>query len=259
MEELSAPQSPEAVAAVIAVSEAFDKMTEKQLSQLPESVLAQLAGYQQEAALYSRQSETGVTVTDEEEALPWHIGVEATQIDEAPGKEQVIEEAGDSKKVSVVSYDIKLCDLKDGTYYKLPDGSKVLVTIPMPDLKGYSEPVVYHIKDDGTIEYMEYTSEDGYLKFYAGSFSIYGVAAETAKDIVPVDTGAQPQGPEQKKGAGGAIFFVVIGLIILLCVAAIVIIVKRNENLKQQEARRRQKELRTPAHKARPTDRNKKS
>lgn len=259
VEELSSPQSPEAVAAVIAVSEAFDKMTEKQLSQLPASVLAQLAGYQQEAALYSRQSETGVTVTDEEEALPWHIGVEATQIDEAPGEEQVIEEAGDSKKVSVVSYDIKLCDLKDGTYYKLPDGSKVLVTIPMPDLKGYSEPVVYHIKDDGAIEYMEYTSEDGYLKFYAGSFSIYGVAAETAQDIVPVDTGAQPQEPEQKKGAGGTIFFVVIGLVILLCVAAIVIIVKRNENLKQQEARRRQKELRTPAHKARPTDRNKKS
>ena len=75
--------------------------------------------------------------------------------------------------------DISLYDMVNDTEYK--PGEPVEVRIPTPDMEGYDGVVIVHKKDDGTIEYIEATLEDGELVFTATSFSYYGVAGYIGK------------------------------------------------------------------------------
>ncbi|MDR1628490.1 MAG: hypothetical protein LBR79_06960 [Oscillospiraceae bacterium] len=76
-------------------------------------------------------------------------------------------------------YDIYLVDMLTGQKYELPEGEKVIVTIPTPDLKYFKDPLVVHeISSTGKIEYLILNINGDTSSFEMTSFSSAGVIAK---------------------------------------------------------------------------------
>lgn len=116
--------------------------------------------------------------------LPWYVGVTAVPLTEESesweSTSNLVVKSEDGAVLSV--YTITLKNLLDNSAWTIPSGHVVKVSIPSPDLAGYKNIYVVHVKADGTTEDMEYKVQENKIVFDATSFSDYAIVAEKVTD-----------------------------------------------------------------------------
>lgn len=81
-------------------------------------------------------------------------------------------------------YDIYLWDMMAEKKYKLPEGQKVKVTIPTPDLTYFKDPFIVHETSEGKYEYLPLVIDGKWTSFEMTSFSPVGMAAKRKRGDV---------------------------------------------------------------------------
>lgn len=106
------------------------------------------------------------------------------------------------------SYDIELWNLKTDSKYKIPDGKKVTVKIPVPgDAELFGTLIIAHYKPDkGEYEYFvpnqNLMIEDGYLIFETDSFSPFNVGG--GNQLVGIGTTSPNHKPSGGSSTGSS-------------------------------------------------------
>ena len=88
------------------------------------------------------------------------------------------------RKTVISVYEISLYDSLTGNKYEVPEDQTVSVVIPFEIPNGYTNAVIVHEKESGSIEYLDMLVSNGYAKFETSSFSMFGVAAKLIPNYV---------------------------------------------------------------------------
>ena len=169
-EEIS---SIEAVEAVIDATKGYESLSEMQRAVLEPYAFEKLIVAQEKVKAFNRQSNQVLIEGD----LPWYVQFQVVLTNDKTDT-SVLE----AKNIDTViaPYDLKLWDLMHDTEYKL-NGQQVRITMPAPDQKLYTQLVVLHYLEDGTVEYITpIYNENGTISFVTTSFSPYSIAGSNA-------------------------------------------------------------------------------
>ena len=110
---------------------------------------------------------------NQEEDLPWYIALSADP--------QLLTEEEEEKIRQVLGKDSELFGINEIRFMNLLDGEEwkpnhlVKVRLPMVDLEHCENAVIIHIRDDGTMEFLEGKISGSYIEFEAAEFSKYGI------------------------------------------------------------------------------------
>lgn len=110
---------------------------------------------------------------NQEEDLPWYIALSADP--------QLLTEEEEEKIRQVLGKDSELFGINEIRFMNLLDGEEwepnhlVKVRLPMVDLEHSEYAFILHIKDDGTMEFLEGKISGSYIEFEAAEFSKYGI------------------------------------------------------------------------------------
>lgn len=131
--------------------------------------------------LFSLQQQSGaiahttndITVS----GVDWNIKLVAVPLSSSTGEhERIYDQLNNEFILSL--YDIYLVDMLSDKKYDLPEGQKVVITIPTPDLTYFENPFIVHEKSsDGKLEYLLMTRNGDRTSFEMTSFSPVGMAA----------------------------------------------------------------------------------
>ena len=159
----------EVVEAIIDATVSYQSLSEAQKGCLAQGTYEKLLSVQERAAIFNRQS-NGVTIEGD---IPWYVQFRVELRNEQ--EDTSVLEAY-NVDTFITPYDMTLWDLMRDTEYKL-NGQQVKVTIPAPDKELYTQLVVVHYLDDGSVEYITPVyNEDGTMSFITTSFSPYNIA-----------------------------------------------------------------------------------
>ncbi len=152
------------VKGLLAVSQAFDGLTDAERAAIPEQVRQLLESAKQMAAAYNH-TQRGVSVYGN---IPWYVQfrVKLTDIGEKEEKGMQIR----------VPYELKLWNLFTDSVYTLPEGESVTVTMPVPDVDIEGEFTVFHYHADGSVESIRPVINGNMMSFETSSFSPFSVA-----------------------------------------------------------------------------------
>ena len=152
------------VKGLLAVSQAFDGLTDAERAAIPEQVRQLLESAKQMAAAYNH-TQRGVSVYGN---IPWYVQfrVKLTDIGEKEEKGMQI----------LVPYELKLWNLFTDSVYTLPEGETVTVTMPVPDVDIEGEFTVFHYHADGSVESIRPVINGNMMSFETSSFSPFSVA-----------------------------------------------------------------------------------
>ena len=152
------------VKGLLAVSQAFDGLTDAERAAIPEQVRQLLESAKQMAAAYNH-TQRGVSVYGN---IPWYVQfrVKLTDIGEKEEKGMQI----------LVPYELKLWNLFTDSVYTLPEGESVTVTMPVPDVDIEGEFTVFHYHADGSVESIRPVINGNMMSFETSSFSPFSVA-----------------------------------------------------------------------------------
>ena len=157
------------VEAIIDATASYQSLSEAQKGCLAQGTYEKLLSAQERAAIFNRQS-NGVTIEGD---IPWYVQFRVELRNEQ--EDTSVLEAY-NVDTFITPYDMTLWDLMRDTEYKL-NGQQVKVTIPAPDKELYTQLVVVHYLDDGSVEYITPVyNEDGTMSFITTSFSPYNIA-----------------------------------------------------------------------------------
>lgn len=117
---------------------------------------------------------TGIDMRDNEEnILPWYVKLEVKpellEEDCRDGIQKVLKSRGEVYAL----HDIHLINILENTEYR-PD-ELIRVSIPMLDRGKYKNTAIVHIRNDGTMEFLEAQISGNYLEFDTDEFSAYGI------------------------------------------------------------------------------------
>lgn len=117
---------------------------------------------------------TGIDMRDnEEDILPWYVKLEVKpellEEDCRDGIQKVLKSRGEVYAL----HDIHLINILENTEYR-PD-ELIRVSIPMLDRGKYKNTAIVHIRNDGTMEFLEAQISENYLEFDTDEFSAYGI------------------------------------------------------------------------------------
>ena len=117
---------------------------------------------------------TGIDMRDNEEnILPWYVKLEVKpellEEDCRDGIQKVLKSRGEVYAL----HDIHLINILENTEYR-PD-ELIRVSIPMLDRGKYKNTAIVHIRNDGTMEFLEAQISGNYLEFDTDEFSSYGI------------------------------------------------------------------------------------
>lgn len=172
-------ESYEVVEAVVDATREYAALCEEQRALLAAGTYEKLVAAQEASAVYNRQC-NGVTIEGD---FPWYIQfiVELKNEKEDPS---VLESY--NVDTFITPYDMKLWDMMHGVEYTL-NGQQVKVTMPAPDGKIYTQLVVVHYMEDGSVEYITpINNHDGTISFVTSSFSPYNVAGSKIAGSKPI-------------------------------------------------------------------------
>lgn len=190
----------EVVEAIIDATTAYHSLSEAQKACLADDTLEKLQEAQRKASVFNRQS-NGVVIEGD---FPWYVQfrVELRNEQEDPS---VLEAY--NVDTFITPYDMMLWDMMSDREYKL-NGQQVKVTIPAPDSKIYTQLVVVHYMDDGSVEYITPVyNDDGTMSFITTSFSPYNIAGTKiagSKPLVGNTDKAYPSGSNTLTGNKGS-------------------------------------------------------
>lgn len=143
------------------------------------------------------KSQNGVTV---EGTFADGAALEAVEVvgeDKILALQSIAEEKYDTDG-KVYVYDISV--VKDGA--KVQPNGKVKVTVSVPDIDTSKTYTVYHVKDDGAVEKIKPTVQNGTVSFETESFSCF---------IIAPDEESGGEQPEKTGLSGGAIAGIAVG------------------------------------------------
>lgn len=117
---------------------------------------------------------TGTDLRDnEKEVLPWYIQMTVNPQLTAQSDADAVREALKGNGEMLTASDIHLTNLLEGGEWQPED--LVRVSIPMTELGDYEKVAVVHIKDDGTMEFIEAHIAGSNLEFDTDAFSRFGI------------------------------------------------------------------------------------
>ena len=161
--------SIEEVEAVVDAFVWYESLSEAQKSLFGADTYVKLTEAQTRAAVFNRQS-NGLTIEGD---FPWYVQFRV-ELKNEMNDAAVLEEK--NVDTFIAPYDMKLWDLINDTEYKL-NGLQVRITMPAPDQTLYTQLVVVHYLEDGTVEYITPVyNDDGTISFVTTSFSPYNLA-----------------------------------------------------------------------------------
>ena len=189
----------EIVEAIIDATVSYQSLSEAQKGCLAQGTYEKLLSAQERAAIFNRQS-NGVTIEGD---IPWYVQFRVELRNEQ--EDTSVLEAY-NVDTFITPYDMTLWDLMRDTEYKL-NGQQVKVTIPAPDKELYTQLVVVHYLDDGSVEYITPVyNEDGTMSFITTSFSPYNIAGTKiagSKPLVGNTDKAYPSKPSAQNTLTG--------------------------------------------------------
>ena len=189
----------EVVEAIIDATVSYQSLSEAQKGCLAQGTYEKLLSAQERAAIFNRQS-NGVTIEGD---IPWYVQFRVELRNEQ--EDTSVLEAY-NVDTFITPYDMTLWDLMRDTEYKL-NGQQVKVTIPAPDKELYTQLVVVHYLDDGSVEYITPVyNEDGTMSFITTSFSPYNIAGTKiagSKPLVGNTDKAYPSKPSAQNTLTG--------------------------------------------------------
>ena len=187
------------VEAIIDATASYQSLSEAQKGCLAQGTYEKLLSVQERAAIFNRQS-NGVTIEGD---IPWYVQFRVELRNEQ--EDTSVLEAY-NVDTFITPYDMTLWDLMRDTEYKL-NGQQVKVTIPAPDKELYTQLVVVHYLDDGSVEYITPVyNEDGTMSFITTSFSPYNIAGTKiagSKPLVGNTDKAYPSKPSAQNTLTG--------------------------------------------------------
>ena len=161
--------SIEEVEAVIDAFVWYESLSEAQKSLFGADTYVKMTEAQNRAAVFNRQS-NGLTIEGD---FPWYVQFRV-ELKNEMNDAAVLEEK--NVDTFIAPYDMKLWDLISDTEYKL-NGLQVRITMPAPEQTLYTQLVVVHYLEDGTVEYITPVyNGDGTISFVTTSFSPYNLA-----------------------------------------------------------------------------------
>lgn len=110
---------------------------------------------------------------NEEDVLPWYIQVEAGALLAEDELETSVKEVLKEKGALLSYMNISLMDLLQDTVWQPED--LIRVSIPMTDLGEYEHAAVVHVKEDGSMEFLEAHIAGSNLEFDTDHFSRFGI------------------------------------------------------------------------------------
>lgn len=161
--------SREVVEAIVDATRWYESLTQEQRDLFGEDTYKKLTEAQENAAVYNRQC-NGVTIEGD---IPWYVQFQV-ELKNDKNDVSVLQEKNVDTFIS--PYDMKLWDMMKDEEYRL-NGQQVRITIPAPDSNVYTQLVVVHYLEDGSVEYITpIYNNDGTISFVTTSFSPYNVA-----------------------------------------------------------------------------------
>lgn len=162
------------VDAVVEATKFYNQLSDAQKARVTN--LDKLLKLQKEAGTFIH-STNDITV----EGTDWYIKLVAIPL--SPSSDEMGRIYGKLNTEFVLSlYNIYLWNMMTEKKYELPEGQKVKVAIPTPDLKYFKDTFIVHEKSDGKLEYLPLTHEKGMTLFEMTSFSPVGMAAKRKVD-----------------------------------------------------------------------------
>ncbi len=156
--------------AVIKATKTYENLSDEEKAQVTN--LSQLKSAQYQSGEINHSS-NGVSIS----GVDWNIKLVVTPLTD--DKEQLENFSSKVDRRNALSlYEITLIDVLTGKNYEVPYGQSVTVTIPVPDLSGYTNAVVAHEKSTGSMEYLDLNIIENQAQFKTSSFSLFGIAAK---------------------------------------------------------------------------------
>lgn len=169
-------ESEEDVSRLAELVQEYESMSGEEKASVSGETLELLENAKSYAAVFNH-SHNGVSVSGN---LPWYVQVTATRL---PDEGRV-----NDNTWSVVPYELELRDVRDGSVYTLPEGESVTVTMPVPETLYQGKFVIYHYKEDGSVETIIPKINGDTMSFTATSFSPYSVAGSTVLAGIGITT-----------------------------------------------------------------------
>ena len=161
--------SREVVEAIVEASRWYESLSQEQKAIFGEGTYSRLTDAQNKASLLLRQS-NGVSIEGD---FPWYVEFQV-ELKNDKNDTSVLQEKNVDTFIS--PYDMKLWDLMNDQEYKL-NGQQVRITMPAPDETLYTQLVVVHYLENGSVEYITPVyNNDGTISFVTTSFSPYNLA-----------------------------------------------------------------------------------
>ncbi|HIS27377.1 MAG TPA: hypothetical protein IAA57_10915 [Candidatus Pullilachnospira intestinigallinarum] len=154
---------------VVEATRAYLRLSDAQRELLNSDSVKSLENLQQQAAVLNRTSgEVSI-----EGDFPWYVQFQAIPYSQ---QEQLQLPGSAGVDTVIAPYDMRLWDLMNQQEYHLK-GQQVRITMPAPDMSMFSQLVVLHYLEDGSVEYITPVNNgDGTISFLTTSFSPYNLA-----------------------------------------------------------------------------------
>ena len=151
---------------------------------------------------------------NEEEILPWYVQVEANSLNVDTDQAEQVSQAlkGEGELLNLT--DISLMDLLDNTEWEPDD--LVRVSVPLTDLGDYENVAVVHLKDDGSLEFIDGHIAGNRIEFDTDQFSRFGIAGYNGsmEDLMKAEESAQkPLWMYLIPGVGAAALLAILGAV----------------------------------------------
>ena len=150
---------------------------------------------------------------NEEEILPWYVQVEASSLNVESSQAEQVSQALKGQGELLNLTDISLMDLLDNTQWEPDD--LVRVSVPLADLGDYENVAVVHLKDDGSLEFIDGHIAGSRIEFDTDQFSRFGIAGYNGsmEDLMkPEESTQKPLWMYLIPGAGAAALLVILGV-----------------------------------------------
>lgn len=179
--------SREDIAAVVEVTKTYDVLSEAEKQTISQEAKAELTALQEKAGALNH-TQDGISVSGN---LPWYVQFRAEKTDAGEAKRENFE--------ILAPYELKLWDMYRNKEYKLEDGQKVRITMPLPERETDGNYVILHYLKDGTAETIVPVVCGNNLSFETGSFSPFSVAGSTVLTGIGVTEGEPADSPAGAK------------------------------------------------------------
>jgi uncharacterized repeat protein (TIGR02543 family) len=158
---------------VAATTSAYNTLSTGEQSQFPSALLDKLTTAQNESAAFNKQDNEGDVAGDD---LLWSVRLVVDAVPANNNDNITFRAHVPGNKDLLAVFDVRLINTLTGEEYEMELGQTVTVNLSQ-NTAGKNGIVLYHEKENGTLEIIPATVNGNSLTFIAYGFSLYGIAA----------------------------------------------------------------------------------